>query len=175
LTVVRAEDFGARPESPQVACLSEVRDSDLVVVLIGSRYGAPQTSGLSATHEEIREAAGKKPILAFIQRGVEFEDGQKKFIAELQDWLAGTLTVEFRDPIDLASQVVTATHRHLLRLAAGKADPEEMADRALELLRSAHRPGPLLCVAVTAGPKQQLVSATRLDSRELEEELFDLG
>ncbi len=52
LEVVKAEDFGARAETPQVACLTEVRGSDLVVLLVGARYGATQPSGLSATHEE---------------------------------------------------------------------------------------------------------------------------
>ena len=36
---VMAEDFGARPTSPQVACLQGVRDSDLVVLSLGDRYG----------------------------------------------------------------------------------------------------------------------------------------
>ena len=40
--VVRAEDFGASSESPQVACLSAARKADLVVLLLGSRYGYPQ-------------------------------------------------------------------------------------------------------------------------------------
>ena len=55
-TVLRAEDLGATPASPQQACLGLVRDSDVVVLLIGEHYGAVQPSGLSATHEEYREA-----------------------------------------------------------------------------------------------------------------------
>ncbi len=43
--VVRAEDFPASPGTPQQACLAAVRDSDLVVLLIGERYGYPQPSG----------------------------------------------------------------------------------------------------------------------------------
>jgi hypothetical protein len=54
--VVRAENIPASPGTPQQACLAAVRDSDLVVLLIGERYGYPQLSGLSATHEEYREA-----------------------------------------------------------------------------------------------------------------------
>jgi hypothetical protein len=49
---VMAEDFGARPMSPQIACLQGVRQSAAVVLILGAAYGAKQASGLSATHEE---------------------------------------------------------------------------------------------------------------------------
>jgi hypothetical protein len=68
---IMAEDFGAQPTSPQVACLQGVRDSDLVVLILGERYGAiPPGSSLSATHQEYREARASKPVLAFVQQGV---------------------------------------------------------------------------------------------------------
>lgn len=67
---IRAEDFGVRPDSPQRACLGELRESDLVILIIGVRYGAIQPgSGLSATHEEFREAAATKPVLVFVEEG----------------------------------------------------------------------------------------------------------
>ncbi len=53
----RAEDYAASATSPRVACLAGVRASDAVVLILGSEYGsASQESGLSATHEEYREA-----------------------------------------------------------------------------------------------------------------------
>lgn len=60
---VMAEDFGARPMSPQIACLSGVRESDLVILILGEHYGAVQPSGISATHEEYREAKVPSPSL----------------------------------------------------------------------------------------------------------------
>jgi len=45
---IRAEDFGAAPASPQEVCLRGVRAADVVVLLVGARYGYPQASGLSA-------------------------------------------------------------------------------------------------------------------------------
>ena len=65
-TPIVAEDFGAMDVSPQQTCLDGVRTSDVVVVLLGSRYGHRQESGISATHEEYREAKERKPILAFV-------------------------------------------------------------------------------------------------------------
>src|SRR5881394_3744465 len=65
-----AEDFGAVAGSPQIVCLTGLRQADVVVLVLGEAYGAKQPSGLSATHEEYREARGKKPVLAFVQRGI---------------------------------------------------------------------------------------------------------
>src|SRR2546423_4923474 len=65
--VVRAEDFGASPDSPQRACLAAVRAADTVLLLLGARYGDPQPSGLSPTHEEYREAREIRSVLAFVQ------------------------------------------------------------------------------------------------------------
>ena len=68
--VIAAEDFGASPGSPQQVCLAGVRDADVVILLLGARYGTAQASGLSPTHEEYRAARGTKPVLVFVQAGV---------------------------------------------------------------------------------------------------------
>jgi hypothetical protein len=67
---VMAEDIGARPHSPQVTCLSGVRDAGLMILILGQGYGGKQVSGLSATHEEYREAKDRCPVLAFVEQGV---------------------------------------------------------------------------------------------------------
>jgi len=59
---VPAEDFPAQPNSPQIACLQGLRQSGLVVLILNEYYGAKQASGLSATHEEYREAKETRPI-----------------------------------------------------------------------------------------------------------------
>ncbi len=88
-TMLRAEDLGATPTSPQQACLGLVRDSDVVVLLIGESYGAVQPSGLSATHEEYREARERKPVLVFVQEHVTRDEQQAEFLTEVQDWATG--------------------------------------------------------------------------------------
>ena len=70
--VIRSEDFNARPETPQQACLNELRMSDIVVFALGATYGKHQSLGLSATHEEWREATkGQKPILIFVEKLIQ--------------------------------------------------------------------------------------------------------
>lgn len=93
--VIQAEDFGARPDSPQTACLAGVREAEAVVLLMGARYGAPQSSGLSATHEEYREARERCPVLVMVHEGAEYETGQAAFLREVQDWAPGPLHQEF--------------------------------------------------------------------------------
>jgi hypothetical protein len=58
-----AEEFGAKASTPQIACLTGLRESDLVVLILGAEYGAVQRSGLSATAEEFHEARQHKPVL----------------------------------------------------------------------------------------------------------------
>ena len=58
----------ASPDSPREACLEEVADSNVVVLLAGRRYGGVLESGKSATHEEWDHARGlDKNILVFVE------------------------------------------------------------------------------------------------------------
>ena len=83
--VRRSEDFGASPASPQQTCLAGVRWADVVVLLVGARYGERQRSEISATHEEYREARGTRDVLAFVQQGTQRESAQEEFLREVRD------------------------------------------------------------------------------------------
>lgn len=74
--LIRAEDFGAAAESAQITCLKGVREADAVVLLVGERYGRAQSSGLSATHEEYREARERCPVLVMVANSAEREGAQ---------------------------------------------------------------------------------------------------
>jgi hypothetical protein len=116
---VMAEDFGARPNSPQVACLGELRRSDAVVLVLGARYGAKQASGLSATHEEYRAAQGQKPVVIFLKEGEGApEADQAAFIAEVSGWDGGLFRDSYQDPQQLDALVTRALHRMALANAA---------------------------------------------------------
>ena len=80
---VMAEQFIASPNSPQVACLQGLRQSGLVILILGEHYGATQPSGLSATHEEYREARDRCPVIAFVQEGVDRDEDEKQFMTEV--------------------------------------------------------------------------------------------
>jgi hypothetical protein len=54
--VLRSEDIPARPDTAERACLDLVRRADVVITLLGARYGAPTTRAQSPTHQEYAEA-----------------------------------------------------------------------------------------------------------------------
>ena len=94
--VVRAEGFGASPASPRIACLEGVRSSDATVLILGQRYGDKQSKGLSATHEEYKEAReAQQTVVVMIQKDVSREPLQQKFIQEVRDWETGHYTGSF--------------------------------------------------------------------------------
>jgi hypothetical protein len=128
---VMAEDFGALPHSPQVACLDGVRRSASVVLILGARYGAKQASGLSATHEEYREAREHRPVLAFIQEPMDPEPDQAAFIREVQGWMGGLIRAGFTDSADLQAKVTRALHRLELANATAPFDSAGVLARAL--------------------------------------------
>src|SRR4051812_31509077 len=67
-SVSKMEIFGARPETPLETCLADLRKSDLLILIIGTRYGSAVPGGdISYTHKEFREAVTLDiPIIAFV-------------------------------------------------------------------------------------------------------------
>ena len=167
--VVRAEDFGASPSSPQQACLAGVREADAVVLILGERYGQLQRSGLSATHEEYREARESRPVLVFIQQGGDPEPRQTEFIREVQGWEGGHYTAPFGDASDLQARVTRALHDYALANEAAPLDEIELLDRARSLLPDSRyqASGGLLSVAVASGPRRPVLRPAELESDQL--------
>lgn len=171
---IMAEDFGARANSPQVACLQGVRDSELVVLVLGGRYGAVQAgSGLSATHEEFREARERKPVLAFVQEGVQRDAQQETFINEVQGWQSGYFRSGFNTAEELREAVTRALHDYQLANAAGPLDPAQLTAAANALLPRSHRgqgsDTPTLRIAIAGGPSHRLLRPANLEAPELSE------
>lgn len=165
---IMAEDFGALPTSPQIACLQGLRQSDMVVLVLGDSYGSVQPgSGLSATHEEYREARQTKPVLAFVQQGVTPDPQQAAFIAEVQGWEGGLFRGGFNDPADLQAGVIRALHDNEVANVVGAVDPEELARRAAALIPAESRnvvSAASLDVALAAGPTQRILRPVEIEA-----------
>ena len=101
---------------------------------MGARYGAIQTPGLSATHEEYREVRERCSVLVMVQGGVEREDGWTQFLSEVQDWGQGHCTSSFTNADQLLNAVVGALHNLELARATDPVDADEMLQRAIYLL-----------------------------------------
>src|SRR3546814_13393736 len=98
-----------------------------------SSYLVKQASGLSATHEEYREARGRKPILIFIQQG-EAEPDQAALIDEAGSWESGLFRAAFSPPDELRDLVTDALHDYALAHDSTPLDPRALARPAQDLL-----------------------------------------
>ncbi len=167
--VLRAEEFGALPDTPQQACLEAVRQADAVALLLGARYGVRQNSGLSATHEEWREAVRvHKPVLVFVEDVADRDVDQEQLVNEVQDCAAGRFRESFTSPDALGDKVTRA----LADLASpGPSDESEMRTRALTAIPAETSGlggrGPRLWVAVSGGPHQQVLRPTEIEAPQL--------
>jgi hypothetical protein len=171
---IMAEDFAASPNSPQIACLRGVRDADIVVLILGERYGSAQSSsGLSPTHEEFLEARGKKPILAFVQNGVKPEPQQADLLADVQAWQGGLFRASFDGADDLKSEIIRAIHEYQLAHAAAPLDVDALEKKSKQLL--AQRSGregsgrPSVRFSMISGPIQQILRPAQMESATLKE------
>lgn len=172
---IMAEDFTALPHSPQVACLEGVRQAGAVVLVLGASYGAVQPSGLSATHEEYREARGRCPVLAFVEDGTTPEPPQAAFIHEVQAWDSGLIRGGFTDSEQLERKVIQALHQLNVASAATPFDAKELLARTLALFPeergSYQQSGAVLSVAVAGGPVQAILRPSEIENPTLAEAL----
>ncbi len=172
---VMAEDFPSRTDSPKQACLSGVNQSDMVILILGGEYGPEQNQGLSATHEEYRQARDGKNVLAFVQSGIQPEPAQERFIKEVEDWEGGLYRASFRTAKDLRMAVSRALHLMALEEASGPVDEHEMIQRATRLLPDGSAGSsirvPVLNLAIAGGPKKNILRPADLEARSLELEL----
>jgi hypothetical protein len=164
---IMAEDFAATPQSPQVACLDGLRRSGAVLLLLGAHYGAKQESGQSATHEEYLEARDRLPVLAFAQRGAEFDPDQERFLREVQAWSTGLFRGEYADPDELRTMATRALHEWELANAAGPVDSAELLSRATAMLptgeRGFGRGESAVLLAVAGGPTQAILRPSEIE------------
>ncbi|MGE3477382.1 MAG: DUF4062 domain-containing protein [Rhodospirillaceae bacterium] len=172
---IMAEDFGAEADSPQKVCLRGVITADAVIAIVGAKYGDTQSSGLSATHEEVKEAKLRGcPMLTMVQSGVSREPAQAGLLTELQDWSTGTFTTDFVSADDLLDKLSGALHNLDLTRATGPADPAEMLQRALSAFSETerhHSNGPYLQVSLACGPHQNIMRPAHIESEEFAEKV----
>lgn len=110
-TPVMCEDFGARPYSSQHACMTEVDQADVVVLILGANFGYQTETGESVTQQEFRRAkASGKKILAFLE-AVEMDERQKAFSWEVSDYVDGLFRVTFSDQYQLSDGIIQSLNQ----------------------------------------------------------------
>lgn len=173
---VMAEDFAARPTSPQITCLQGVRSADLVLLILGEHYGNVQgESGVSPTHEEFLEAKGRKNVLVFVQQGVSPDPQQTKLIADVQAWQGGYFRIGFTTADQLKDAIIQALHDYQLANAVAPLDLPALAASAAALLpdtrRNRHSGKAMLNVAIAGGPSQRILRPAELEDPSLTKKL----
>lgn len=123
LRVLRMESFGARPEEPTAACLTEVRECDIFVGVYAHRYGSILSGHeYSIVEEEYIEAKRlKKPSFCFIldpnhpwpPRLVDESCSKKRLDRLLANIKNKDVYSDFNSPEDLAFRVATSVGRYL--------------------------------------------------------------
>lgn len=123
---VMSEEFGARPYSSEMACMTEVDQADVVVMVLGADFGFVTDSGESVTQQEFRRAVdGRKPVLAFLQ-DVPADGPQEAFRREVSDYVDGLFRVTFTTEQELSDGIVQALNQlAITRNAATEGEFEE--------------------------------------------------
>ncbi|BBC70890.1 conserved hypothetical protein [Altererythrobacter sp. B11] len=172
--IVRAEDFPASTIPSRVACLQGVREADLVVLILGERYGWSGTqSGISPTHEEFREAAAEGKVMPFVQSGVPREAAQQRFVDEVENYDTGMHRGQtFRTPEELRTEVTRAIARHQLSAATTPVDVPALVEKARSMIPVEERgfarmTGPLLHLAIAGGPAQTILRPSEIENQSL--------
>jgi hypothetical protein len=105
---VRAEDFPAGTVSPRTACLDGVASCDGLALILGTRYGEPTVTGISATEEEYGEAVRLKKYIFVFLEGREREPRQQEFVRSVEDYVDGHWRKSFRSTEQLEGLVEQA-------------------------------------------------------------------
>lgn len=134
LRPLMADTAPSSPEPSKHALLPLVAQADLVVLILGARYGWVGPDGRSPTEDEYLHAVSSNvPVLAFVQQGVEREPAQDEFIRRVSGgWEHGRFRTSFSSAEDLGFQVVAAINA-LQRDGVSRAAQPEAQMRATSL------------------------------------------
>lgn len=172
---VRAERFEASPNSPQQSCLERVRKSDVLILILGERYGTPQPNGLSATHEEYNEAVRLSiPVLVFLEDNITPDYRQAQFIEEIQSWLSGRLSEPFRTTSELERKAIRALYSLEPRQSLSPSDEHSALQRALARINEideASLSQPQLVISTASSPTQSILRPSELEGNDLTERI----
>lgn len=155
-----------------------MRQADLVILILGERYGWSATqSGLSPTHEEFREAMSESKVIPFVQTGVTREAAQQEFIDEVENYDTGMHRgTNFATPEELRTEGTRAIARYQLAAATTPVDVAALVDKARRLMPAEQRGvirmgGPLLHLAVARGPTQTILRPSEIEETRVIDEI----
>src|SRR5215204_6587869 len=100
------EEITPQDERPQTAFIDGVNQSDVFVLLLGTRYGIPDASGYSPTHQEANQAKVRGiPRLLFDREGLNPSERAGMLIDWLKSMYVEVSTGKFTDANDLVRRL----------------------------------------------------------------------
>lgn len=168
LRALMAETVAASPEPPREALLQLVERADVLLLIIGPRYGEPGRSGRAPTEDEFEHARGRgTPVLVLVQ-DVPREPEADAFLGRVRgNWDGGLSSARFTRPEQVVGLTVRSLRELGERLAVGVDAPAAQA-RAVELAQGESRQGYVASgvrvrVALVPLGRPALLDALRLD------------
>ncbi|MFN8109580.1 MAG: DUF4062 domain-containing protein [Thermoleophilia bacterium] len=145
--------------------LETIHRADVFVLILGGRYGAED--GRSPCETEYDEAVELgKPILVFVQDGVERDHPQERFLARVSSgWGGGRFRVHFTTPDGLGREIVQALNVWRQQHDVGADELSERVSRLIDLppwLDWASRGRNGACLVVVPGETILAISAEAL-------------
>ncbi|MBI6668846.1 hypothetical protein B1F73_10005 [Pseudomonas syringae] len=175
---IMSEHFGARTYSSEHACLTEVDQCDVYILILGANYGYEPQPALSVTQQEFRQAVSKrKPILVFIQQA-DFDPKQTVFVNEVSDYKLGFFRASFSDPQELLKAIVQGLSRmeKSKNSLSEKAFHERIMEASSSRSYSGHSYAPKLEFAFLPQPvEQHAVHGATQRRDEIFQSLHNLG
>lgn len=172
-TAIRSEDFPAQPSTPQQVCLQAVRESDVMVLLLGAKYGTIQQSDLSATQEEYEEAERvRKLVLVFVESNTDPDQRQKQFIDKFQSWYSGKMLDHFSNLSDLKCKVKRSLIYLAQSISRSDFDSFSLVQKAESLIDGdiTYRE-PLLLFSLVGNPKNQIIRPAVLNDSDFQQQI----
>ncbi len=139
-----------------------------MMLILGEKYGAIQSSDLSATHEEYNEALeNNKSILVFQQNDISPDYRQGMFIEQVRGWACGHFLAFFSDATELKTGMIRALHKLAIEQSDAGVEDTEIVGRAtarITELAEFDRLDATLALVVAAGPKRSVLRPSELDN-----------
>lgn len=113
-----AEDWHARTGSPQNICREAVRECDIFVLILGTRYGDPVAEGsISPVEEEYNSAVFySKPILVFVKESTERDPRLEAFRVKIGAFKHGRLFKKYNSLEILRIEIQNAIRAETVNL-----------------------------------------------------------
>ncbi len=172
------EDFSAKNKSSRNACLDGIRECDVYLGVLGTRYGFITSSGLSATEDEFNEAVhlGKRRLV-LVEEVDGHEPKQQAFLKRIGDYETGRFWKKFKNVDGLKEELAKTLKEVFLNLAKGLSESqlkERLQKEVLNPLENSYSQSWLI-TAATPDCQASITDDSLFNDEKLAKKIFLIG